>query len=93
MNTQNNIQKHFILHEVAMEALKGINRCQETGDKWGAEFFSRMYANTIKELTGEHIQKSLEECLTDEQLDYLFNDENDMEIDTDGNLIFKPETE
>jgi hypothetical protein len=78
MNTTNNIQRHFTLHEVGMEALRGISRCQETGDQWGVEFFSRIYANILKELTGEHIQKSLEECLTDEQLEYLFNDESDM---------------
>jgi hypothetical protein len=93
MNTTHNIQKHFTLHEVAMEALRGINRCQEKGDQWGVEFFSRIYANILKELTGEHVKKSLEQCLTDEQLDYILDDEADMQIDADGNLIFTPENE
>jgi hypothetical protein len=82
MNTaQYNIQHHFLLHETAMECLRLISRFKETGNKWGVEHFSAVYAGVLQEITGAEIEKAVEHIYAN------------LQVDSNGILISTPENE
>lgn len=95
--TQSNIQHHFMLHETAMELLRLISRCKETGDQWGVDFFSGMYTSILHELTSE--LNPNEPVLSEEErnaaIDKIFSTDlsTEMWVSNDNFQLFTPENE
>lgn len=92
MNTISNSDYHTILHQSALHCLDCLNRCRRNKDYWGVEFFANIYAQIITDLTAKHIKQATDDCLTDEQLDYVYNGKPSC-VNANGELSRYPESE